>query len=226
MKPSKKRLFAYIALAIVATIAVVFASRAIIYRPIECDKWQEGMVILHESKSQQSPLIKAVTASRWTHCGIVVRTSEGLKVLEASKMVRLVPIEEFCKRGKGGDYIVCLPRKRHSKPISYKIYLGQPYDLSFKFDNGKMYCSELVWLVYKEQGIQLCEPRKVGDFFVVKIAHSKLVGSYKKAKWLRDLMKKRNITLDQYAVAPSDLAMALSAQNFSGIRHHFVQKNS
>ena len=83
------------------------------------------------------------------------------------------------------------------------------YDSAFKFDNGKMYCSELVWLVYKEQGIELCEPRKVGDFFVVKIAHSKLVGSYKKAKWLRDLMKKRNITLDQYAVAPSDLARAL-----------------
>ena len=164
MKPSKKRLFAYIALAIVATIAVVFATRAIIYRSIKCNKLQEGMVIFHESKSQQSPLIKAVTASRWTHCGIVVRTSEGLKVLEASKMVRLVPIQEFCKRGKGGDYIVCLPRKRLSKPISYKKYLGQPYDLSFKFDNGKMYCSELVWLIYKEQGIEICSPRSVGTY--------------------------------------------------------------
>lgn len=25
--------------------------------------------------------------------------------------------------------------------------VGMPYDLQFKFDNGKMYCSELVWLI-------------------------------------------------------------------------------
>ena len=192
MKPSKKRLFAYIALAIVATIAVVFASRAIIYRPIECDKWQEGMVILHESKSQQSPLIKAVTASRWTHCGIVVRTSEGLKVLEASKTVRLVPIEEFCKRGKGGDYIVCLPCKRLSKPISYKKYLGQPYDLSFKFDNDKMYCSELVWLIYKEQGIEICSPRSVGTYPLYWIPIKKVQAQ----------IEKRKISASQPTVSP------------------------
>ena len=121
----------------------------------------------------------------------------------------LTPIDTFIGRAKNGNYMDKRPRQQLTKPISYSKWLGQPYDLAFKFDNDKMYCSELVWLVYKEQGIELCEPRKVGDFFVVKIAHSKLVGSYKKAKWLRDLMKKRNITLDQYAVAPSDLARAL-----------------
>ena len=192
MKPSKKRLLAYIVLAIVATIAVVFATRAIIYRPIKCNKWQEGMVIFHESKSQQSPLIKAVTASRWTHCGIVVRASEGLKVLEASKTVRLVPVEEFCKRGKGGDYIVCLPRKRLSKPISYKKYLGQSYDLSFKFDNGKMYCSELVWLIYKEQGIEICSPRSVGTYPLY----------WTPIKKVQAQIEKRKISASQPTVSP------------------------
>ena len=150
------------------------------------------MVIFHESKSQQSPLIKAVTASRWTHCGIVVKTSEGLKVLEASKTVRLVPIEEFCKRGKGGDYIVCLPRKRLAKPISYKKYLGQPYDLSFKFDNGKMYCSELVWLIYKEQGVEICSPRSVGTYPIYWLPIKKLQAQ----------VVKRKISVSQPTVSP------------------------
>ena len=192
MKPSGKRLFAYIVLAIVATIAVIFLARAIIYRPIRCDKWQEGMVIFHESNSKQSPLIKAVTASRWTHCGIVVKTLSGLKVLEASETVQLVPVEEFCKRGRGGDYIVCLPRKRASKPISYKKYLGQPYDSSFKFDNGKMYCSELVWLIYKEQGIEICSPRTVGTYPLYWLPIKKV----------QSQIEKRKISASQPTVSP------------------------
>ena len=182
----------YIVLLMAVAIAATFITRAIIYRPIECDKWQEGMVIFHESKSQQSPLIKAVTASRWTHCGIVVKTSEGLKVLEASKTVRLVPVEEFCKRGKVGDYIVCLPRKRLSKPISYKKYLGQPYDLSFKFDNGKMYCSELVWIIYKEQGIEICSPRSVGTYPLYWLPIKKV----------QSQIEKRKISASQPTVSP------------------------
>ena len=192
MKPSKKRSLAYIALAIVATIAVIFVVRAIIYRPIKCNKWQEGMVIFHESKSRQSPLIKLVTASRWTHCGIVVKTSEGLKVLEASKTVQLVPVEEFCKRGKRGKYIVCLPTKKLSKPISYKKYLGQQYDKQFKFNNGMMYCSELVWLIYKDQGIEICSPRRVGTYPLYWLP----------TKRVRTEIKKREISASQPTVSP------------------------
>lgn len=176
---------------------------------VDIDDLREGDVVFIESKSQQSPYIKAGTMCKWTHCGVVVNTAKGLRILEASKTVMLTPIDKFIGGAKSGNYMAKRPRQKLTKPISYSKWLGQPYDLAFKFDNGKMYCSELVWLVYKEQGIELCEPRKVGDYFVVKLAHSKLVGSYKKAKWLRDLMKKRNITLDQYAVAPSDLARAL-----------------
>ena len=170
---------------------------------------REGDVVFIESKSQQSPYIKAGTMCKWTHCGVIVETANGMKVLEASKTVTLTNVDTFIGRAKNGNYMVKRPRQHLSKPISYRKWIGQPYDLAFKFDNGKMYCSELVWLVYKEQGIELCSPRKVGDYLVVKLAHSKLAGKYKKAKWLRNLMKKRSITLDQFAVAPSDLARSI-----------------
>lgn len=67
-----------------------------------------------------------------------------------------------------------------------------------KFDNGKMYCSELVWLVYKEQGIELCKPRKVSSFPFARIPK------------VRKLMDKRGISMDQHAVAPVDLYKAIS----------------
>lgn len=72
-----------------------------------------------------------------------------------------------------------------------------PYDLEFKFDNDKMYCSELVWVIYKEQGIELCEPRKVSSFIMTNLPR------------VKELMHRRNISKDQMAVAPVDLYKAI-----------------
>lgn len=164
---------------------------------IDITNLQEGDVVFIESQSSQSPYIKVGTMSKWTHCGVVVDTPEGLKVLEASKTVRLTPFAKFIGAAKNDNWFVKRPRQQLSKPISYKKYLGQPYDLEFKFDNGKMYCSELVWLVYKDQGIELCKPRKVSSFVLTRIPK------------VKKLMNKRNITMDQYAVAPVDLYQAM-----------------
>lgn len=164
---------------------------------IDITNLQEGDVVFIESQSSQSPYIKVGTMSKWTHCGVVVDTPEGLKVLEASKTVRLTPFAKFIGAARNDNWCVKRPQQQLSKPISYKKYLGQPYDLEFKFDNGKMYCSELVWLVYKDQGIELCKPRKVSSFVMTRIPK------------VKKLMSKRNITIDQYAVAPVDLYQAM-----------------
>ena len=135
--------------------------------------------------------------SKWTHCGIVVDTPQGLKVLEASKTVRLTPFAQFIGSAKNENWCVKRPKQKLSKPISYRKYLGQQYDLEFRFDNGKMYCSELVWLVYKDQGIEICNPRKVSSFILTRIPK------------VKKLMIKRDISMDQYVVAPVDLYKAI-----------------
>lgn len=197
-----------ISLLICAAIACITLSSC---NRVSLDKIREGDIVFTESMSNQAPFIKAGTMCRWSHCGVVVNTPNGLQVLEASKTVQLTPVKQFVgpKRSKKGRYVVKRPKQRLTKPIAYNKWLGQSYDMAFKFDNGQMYCSELVWLAYKEQGIELCKPRKVGDYFVVKLAHSKLGRKVHKAKLLRNLMNKRNITLAQKAVAPSDLYRAL-----------------
>ena len=158
---------------------------------------REGDVVFIESQSSQSSYIKVGTMSKWTHCGVVVDTPQGLKVLEASKTVRLTPFADFIGVAKYDNWCIKRPRQKLSAPISYRKYLGQAYDLEFKFDNGKMYCSELVWLVYKDQGIELCKPRKVSSFVLTRIPK------------VKKLMNKRNISMDQYAVAPVDLYKAI-----------------
>lgn len=158
---------------------------------------REGDIVFIESQSSQSPYIKVGTMSKWTHCGVVVDTPQGLKVLEASKNVRLTPFVDFIGAAKNDNWCVKRPKQTPSAPIPYRKYLGQAYDLEFKFDNGKMYCSELVWLVYKDQGIELCKPRKVSSFVLTRIPK------------VKKLMNKRNISMDQYAVAPVDLYKAM-----------------
>lgn len=158
---------------------------------------QEGDVVFIESQSAQSPYIKVGTMSKWTHCGVIVSTADGLQVLEASKTVRLTPVKTFIGRGKNDNWRIKRPDQQLPKRISYSKYLDMPYDLQFKFDNGKMYCSELVWQVYKDQGIELCEPRKVSSFIMTRIPK------------VKKLMEKRQIKPEQYVIAPVDIYKAL-----------------
>ena len=164
---------------------------------VEVNALQEGDVVFIESQSSQSPYIKIGTMSKWTHCGVVVNTPDGMKVLEASKTVKLTPFNSFIGRAKNENWCIKRPKQKLTRPINYNKYIGQPYDLEFKFDNGKMYCSELVWLVYKEQGIELCKPRKVSDFIMTRIPK------------VKKLMNKRNIQMNQEAVAPVDIYKAI-----------------
>ena len=162
--------------------------------PIE--EVKEGDVIFQTSQSQQSPLIQIATRSRISHCGIIVMKNGKPYVLETLKTLVVTPLDKFIARGEGGKYWLKRSKKENIK-IEYGSYLGKPYDLAFKFDNGKFYCSELIYDIYKNQlGIELCKPKKVGDYLII--------GTDKLPK-IKKAMKRRGITKAQYAVAPVDI---------------------
>lgn len=157
---------------------------------------REGDVIFQTSQSQQSPLIQIATRSKITHCGVIVMKNGKPYVLETLKTLVVTPLDKFIARGKSGKYWLKRPNKENIK-IKYGNYLGKPYDLAFKFDNGKFYCSELVYDIYKNQlGIDLCEPKKVSDYLIL---------GTDKLPQIEKAMKKRGITKGQYAVAPRDI---------------------
>ena len=157
---------------------------------------REGDVIFQTSQSEQSPLLQIATRSKITHCGIIVMKNGKPYVLETLKTLVLTPLDKFIARGVDGKYWLKRSDKENIK-IKYKSYLGKPYDLAFKFDNDKFYCSELIYDIYKNQlGIELCKPKKVGDYLIL--------GTDKLPK-IEKAMKKRGISQKQYAVAPVDI---------------------
>ena len=157
---------------------------------------REGDVIFQTSKSQQSSLIQIGTRSKITLCGIIVMRGGKPYVLETLKTLVLTPLDKFIARGEDGKYWIKRSSRENIK-IKYAKYLGKPYDLSFKFDNGRFYCSELVYDIYQKQlGIQLAEPRQVKDYLILFTdRHPKL----------KRAMKRRGISKEQYAIAPVDI---------------------
>ncbi len=154
-------------------------------------QWKEGDIVFQTSKSKQAPFVMIATRSLYTHCGIIVYKNNKPYVLEASNVVKLTSIDEWFNKSRFGD---CTTYRVFDKPIkiNYKKYLGQKYDISFKFNNGRMYCSELVYEIYKNQfGIELCKPRKVKDYHIFG---------------MKKLLKRRHINPNQLVVSPSDIA--------------------
>ena len=165
---------------------------------ISCVAWacsnrdyKEGGYGVPDFEVKQSPFVALATGSVYTHCGIVVEKERRALCAGGSRAGKADTAE--CLEGQG----LAEPRPHQAgagqagKKIRYRQYLGQSYDWAFKFDNGKMYCSELIYLIYKDQfGIQLAKPRKVSDYHILG---------------LDDMMKRRGINPDQLAVAPADL---------------------
>ena len=135
-------------------------------------------------------MIQYATGSPWSHCGIIVFRNDRPYVLEASSVVKLTDLETWRKRGRW-SVMRCRRVLDDCPRIRYRKYLGQPYDLAFKFNNGRMYCSELVYEIYKNQlGIELCKPRKISSY---------------RTLGLGKVMKRRHMDSWQLVVVPSDL---------------------
>ena len=158
---------------------------------------QEGDILFIETESFQSKYIKWGLLSIWSHCGIAVDTPEGIQIMEADTTVRILPVERFVGKSIGGKYIIKRPEQRLTQPINKNKWLGRWYDLKFSFDNEEVYCSELVWLIYKDQGIELCKPIKIKEHIMVSVP------------FIQQALKERGISPEQEAVAPCDLLRAL-----------------
>jgi len=133
---------------------------------------QTGDVVFQTSRSRQSAAIQRATRSPWSHVGIVEVTKAGTFVLEAIQPVSRTPWERWRRRGAGGRVLVM--RARGLDPAAAgrviavaKGFLGRPYDPWFRWDDGRIYCSELVTKAFERgAGIALGERQPVGELAI------------------------------------------------------------
>jgi uncharacterized protein YycO len=135
---------------------------------------QDGDIVFHTSRSRQSLAIQRATRSRYSHMGVVLFRGGQPYVFEAIATVRYTPLERWVARGEGGHVVV--KRLKNAREVltpnavaalrrSAARYEGRPYDLRFEWSDDSIYCSELVWKMYREAlGLEIGPRQKRRDF--------------------------------------------------------------
>ncbi len=138
------------------------------------NEFMSGDIIFQTSESNQSKAIQIATKSRYSHMGIIYLQDNEYYVFEAVQPVKLTLLTDWIKRGENEHYVV--KRLKNSKEVltSKKLsdmkvignrFLGKNYDLYFEWSDERIYCSELVWKIYKEAlGIEVGELETLQDF--------------------------------------------------------------
>ncbi len=177
-------------------LQLAVASAAYAYTP------KDGDIVFQTSRSSQSLAIQTATSSPYSHVGVVLIRKGKPYVLEAIQPVRFTPLKAWLDHGENGHYVV----KRTKQPLApaaiarlhrhAKDYLGKPYDLTFEWSDDRIYCSELVWKLYKQAAnIELAPLSRLGSFKLdAPVVQQKLKARYG-----------GHIPLDEPVVAPSAL---------------------
>lgn len=195
-----------ISIARVAAVASLLCAPLLVAEPVEPLPLKEGDVVFSSSPHGQGRAIVDATASRYTHCGVVILKEGRLMVLEAVQPVGLTTLEKFASHSAPGTFMArrlkapLAPGALHAARAWGEAQIGKDYDSHFRWDNERLYCSELVWKFYEKAGVRLCQPRKFQDYrldhpSVIQVIDQRYGGIEKLPK-------------DENVVAPSDLAVS------------------
>jgi len=135
---------------------------------------KDGDLIFQTSLSQQSQAIQLATKSKYSHCGIIYKEGNEYYVYEAIQPVSTTPLKDWIDRGKDDHYVVkrlkdadkvLTPSTLKKMKMAGGKLNGKNYDLYFDWSDDRIYCSELLWKIYKDgAGIELGRLQKLSDF--------------------------------------------------------------
>lgn len=172
----------------------------------DVSRLREGDIIFQTSKSAQSKAIQLATHSKYSHCGIIYKDDTGhYFVYEAIQPVKKTPLLAWIARGEKGRYAVrrlkdadkvLTPQVLRKMKAAATAMNGKNYDLYFEWSDDRIYCSELVWKIYKQgTSLEVGHLQQLKDFDLNNpIVKSKLRERYGK-----------NIPLSEKVISPSAL---------------------
>ena len=167
--------------------------------------FKNGDIIFQTSQSEQCEAVRIATNSKFSHCGIIFIENGKTYVYEAVQPVKMTLLSDWIQHGEGNKYVVkrlqnadkLLNNDVIEKMKSYgETMNNKDYDIYFEWSNDKIYCSELVWKIYKEgANIELCNLQKLKEF---NLEHP-LVKSILKERY------GNKVPLNEEVVAPSQI---------------------
>lgn len=172
---------------------------------IDVQQFQNGDIIFQTSKSSQSKAIQVATKSKYSHMGLIYETGGQYYVYEAVQPVKLTKLNEWIKRGEDSHYVV--KRLKDSSRVLTEAtvkkmknvgerFKGKSYDIYFEWSDDKIYCSELVWKIYKEAlDIEIGQLQQLREFDLTDDI-------------VKDKMKERygdKIPLDENVISPATM---------------------
>lgn len=166
---------------------------------------REGDIIFQVSRSSQSRAIQLATHSPYSHVGIIFMRSGKYYVFEAVQPVRMTPLDTWVQRGEEGHYVIKRLKNRGAvltpgvlarmKHVGNQ-FRGKDYDLAFNWSDERIYCSELVWKIYKRgAGLEIGRLERMKDF---DLSHPAV------KKKLRERYGD-TIPLDEPVISPADM---------------------
>lgn len=139
---------------VLAAVWLLALGLAVSGKPQVEPRLETGDLVFQTSRSAQSRAIQEATGSPYSHVGMVEVTPAGTFVIEAIQPVSRTRWTKWRMRGEGGWVLVKRPAgldgAARQKAVAWaRRQLGKPYDLRFGWDDGKLYCSELVYKAFE-----------------------------------------------------------------------------
>lgn len=169
------------------------------------DWLRDGDIVFQTTSSMQCEAVQLATKSPYSHCGIVFKKNGSWCVLEAVQPVRYRSFDLWIKQGENGHYVVKRLKNADDLITSEVVkkmqkegakMLGKNYDITFEWSDKEIYCSELVWKIYKRVlDIEVGNLKKLEDFDLT-------------SDIVKRILKERygsNIPLQETVISPADI---------------------
>ena len=163
---------------------------------------KEGDIIFQSLPTGElTEVIEGATHSPYSHVGMVVEKEGKWYVREATGTVHDTGLYRWIARGRQGSFSVYRLKEEYQKNLktmveNSKQFLGRGYDINYKMDDEKIYCSELVYKSY-----QLASGEQMGKLASLKELDWKPYEEF-------ILSIEETIPLDRVMITPKDLAEA------------------
>ena len=166
---------------------------------------RSGDIVFQNVNSSQCRAIELATGSPWTHVGIVFEDRGKLFVYEAVQPVRITRLDDWIENGRNGQFVakriagadtLLTPSVLAKMKTIGKSHIGKNYDPYFEWSDKNMYCSELVWKIYRQSlGMEIGKLKPLGSFNLEHpVVQAKLRERYGD-----------NLPLDELMISPGDM---------------------